>query len=248
MKKSVLLITALVGASVAFAEDDTQFHGTIRGNANLNYNTTSTQSYHLMGNASRPFMKGSLGVKGFYLYSRQKVGAGAYNINDDRTSLSARYDFDLNGGSLFGYGDLGWDRDGISGLKSRITIGAGVGKWMRPKSALENEGDNDWKASVGLVQVSSKYSDRNETYLGGALNSNYRRIMSWGLRLTHDFTYIPDLQGEDRNLWISDLHLTKSIGGMWEAGIGYLVTHENKPAAGAQKQVSNWMFSIGYKF
>jgi len=245
MKKTLLSTALIIGAMSAYAQD---FHGSLNGNANLNYNSTKTETYNLFGRAERPFMKGNLALKGFYLYSKQKAGAAASTITDDRLSLAAKYDFNLGQGDLFGYVDLGYDRDGISGLKKRVTVGAGVGKYIRPKSELKEAGDNDWRVSAGLVQIGSTYRDRSESYLGGSLNSLYRRHLSGGIMLSHDFTYVPDLGGDDRNLWVSDLQLSKTLSGNWQVSVGYLVTHENKPSLGAQKQTSNWLIGVGYKF
>lgn len=247
MKRTAMIFVLAMSFGFAIA-DEGNWTGSINLNASSTISTRNTQSIFIFGDAQRNFAKGRLGIKANYAFSRQDPGAGPSVTTEDRWSLSGQYDWNI-GTKTFGYFSGRLDRDAIARLDLRTVFGAGLGTSLFGPSALNADGDWEWKVSAGASLVNENYrTGADNDYVGLQLGSNYRRILGGGWRFAHDLSFIPNVEDFDDYFYVSDLSVSKAIGSNWNIRLSYILDYDSTPAPGARRQNSKYALSLGYKF
>lgn len=124
---------------------------------------------------------------------------------------------------LYVLGTLGWERNAVSGLRSRFTEALGLGYKL-----IDNPGVT-WRLEGGPALRQAKFVDRDENGVAFRAASDF----GWAITPNTQFSQITSayLEGGSSSI-LSSTALTAGLGGAFSARMSFNVQYESDPPVG----------------
>lgn len=194
-------------------------------------------------NAINKGERDKISARAFYSFARQTpIGGGSLSTTEDRYSLEGQYDYTIRN-KTFWFAAARFDHDAINDLDLRTILTGGLGY------LLIDEETTAWQLTGGISYKNEQYDGQPESSeVGLSLGSNYQRLLSRNLNLTHDLRFVPAFSDFGDYFLVSDLGLITSLSERFSAEFRFIFDYDSTPATGAQKDNYKYFLGLGYKF
>ncbi len=229
--------------ATAQPETERRWTGSAALNLSAIQSTRDSQFLSLSINAVNKGEKDKISAKAFYSFARQSpLGGGDLETTEDRYSLEGQYDYTIRD-QTFWFAAARFDHDAVNDLDLRTIVTGGLGYMI-----IDRE-DTAWQVTGGISYRNEQYDGEPESSeVGLSVGSNYQRLLSRNLNLTHDLRFIPAFSDFGDYFLVSDLGLVTSLSERFSAEFRFIFDYDSTPATGAQKDNYKYFLGLGYKF
>lgn len=242
MKRCVLPVVALALAVPAFAQEkDGKWRGSVESSFTYINSNRNSENFLFVGNARSIRTMDRFSLDAYYNFARQTNQNNTFETSTDQWALGGRYERDF-GFKSFYYFSGRLERDGVNLLDLRTIAGAGLGYTVHENPT------STWRVSGGGSYVNENYRNGKNSFFGFQFTSDYEHAFSDRLSLVHNFSIIPSFADLDDYYFNSNLGLSYKLNSNLSAGLRYIVSFDNTPPAGSQKQNTTYAFVLGYRF
>lgn len=191
------------------------------------------------------------------------------DLNDDRTTLSASYNFGQSGGGAggsdvttdtdnwmvggkydnfwtekwYGYATAKLEHDRIAALYYRVTPGVGIGyQWFEtPTMKFDTE--------AGINYIREEYDpEGSDDAIAGRLAYHYENELTDTVLLFHNLEYLPAFEDPGDYLLNTDIGVRAKFTEDFFGQIKVLYKRDSTPAEGALKNDLQYMIGVGWQF
>lgn len=244
---AVALASTLAQAAFAQAtvKDDGQWRSVVTLGAALTSGNTDTTVVTLNGDAVKATKQDKLRA-----YANANYAKSESSTTAELLRAGARYDYNLNS-TFFGFGAGEVERDGVAGLNSRLSLGAGLGMHVIKEAAMT------WDVYGGLGYTADRYETARN--IDGANRSSYSYMsLLLGEESTHKLSattnfrqslvLYPNLKNTGEFRAVFDAGLSVAMSSSMSLAVGLQHRYNSEPGAGLKKGDTLFTTGVSIKF
>jgi hypothetical protein len=221
-----------------------EWKGTLLGAAKFDRGNTHKNNAHAGLEAKYERERDAISFRARYTGERVKDTTTRLSTTTDRNLFGGLgYDFSLTE-KAFWFAESSGEKDGPKDLDLRFIAGSGLGyRWF-------NRDDFKLSARAGLAWTSENYSSRDDDdFLAGLLGWDLERLLLPRLLFFHHGSYLPSIEDfGDRELWKTETGLRADLTADVFLEAKVLWELDTEPASGAERQDTDYILGLGYKF
>ena len=220
-----------------------RWKGVLSSNLGISRSNRDAQNFNLNLELERDGVQDRVAIDAAYDTARQSDSlGGSLKTTRDSWFAQGQYDYMVSE-KFFWYGELRFDRDRIASLDLRTVVGAGGGYTF-----FDTETDK-LRASVGVSYLTEDFSGAGDSeYVAATFGTLYRKRLTKGIRLAHDFSYYPNPDDLADYFLSSELALRSALSETLFAEFKFVFDYDATPAPGSRSENYRYTMGIGLRF
>jgi len=231
-------------------EKNVVWSGELKGGADLERGNTDSDEVYAEFKAQRRTkadrVNFGLRYEGERNRAQSRDAAGERNWDTTTREINARlrYDYFITK-QLFWWAGSEAEKDGMKDLDLRFVGGGGIGyDWFETKDLV-------LQTAVGLTWVSENYqeTDNDADYIGLLFNWKLEKLLIAQLKFFHEGSWLPGLgESWERNVVNTETGLRLNLTTALFVEGKVVFEWDTPPSAGTQRNDTDYIFAVGYKF
>ena len=180
---------------------------------------------------------------GYRFDKKRDQSTGQDDTTEDKWFIRGKYDYFLNE-KLYLYVNSFYEKDRISNLDMRFSVGSGAGyQWIeRDDLNFNTEGGPSW--------VYERYTDpdQSESQIAIRLAYHLDKTLYEKVKAFHNVTFLPSTERSDIYLVYADAGLQTKLIGSWIMELKAELEHDSQPAKDQDKSDYRYILGVGVTF
>ena len=180
---------------------------------------------------------------GYYTAKQRDNTTRDNSTTADNWFLKGQYDYFFSE-TMYGYGNIRYEKDRIANLDMRLTPGLGLGyQWIE-------QADLNFSTEAGANWVYEKYQDPDETrtYMAGRLAYHVDKSFNDHVKAFHNLEYIPSFERIDTYLVNADIGMRAAMTARLALEAKAQLAYNSQPSAGRDKKDLRYILGVGWTF
>ena len=218
--------------------------GTVTAGGSLTRGNTDTEALNIAAHAIQRRELDRFTVDAAYNYGRQRdATTGVKSTSAENWMVEGKYDYFLNP-KMYVFGDALLGKDRIAAVDWRVVPSVGIGYQWKESEML------NFSTEAAVAFFYEKYNNGTSTSSEPALRLAYHLDHKFNdhIQIFHNLKYFPKLDTINDFFVTTDLGVRLLMYKNFFCEAKAQLDHNNRPAAGRQKDDTKYIFSVGWTF
>ena len=218
--------------------------GSLTAGGSLTRGNTDTEALSISAHAVQRRELDRMTFDAAYNYARQRdATTGVKSTSAENWMVEGKYDYFINP-KLYAFGDILIGKDRIAAIDWRVAPSVGIGyQWVESEKL-------NFNTEAAVAYFYEKYNNGSSAASDPALRLAYHVDHKFNdhVQIFHNLKYFPKLDSISNYFITTDVGVRLLMYKNFFAEAKAQLDHNNRPAAGRQKDDTKYIFSVGWTF